>query len=140
MGSCCNGPLVGSAKAGCTDSANNTASRLWKCFMGFPFNEIGGHDYSGSADFFIPCRTMAVLWIGPLKKQPALHFVKCRLLWAEPSADGAGFIQTRHRFHHRPEAVPGDGCAVQAGCSAAVRVPIPAACRRYFAVQAALSG
>lgn len=97
-------------------------------------------DYSGSADFFIPCRTMAVLRIGPLKKQPALHFVKCRLLWAEPSADGAGFIQTRHRFHHRPEVVPGGGCAVQAGCSAAVRVLTPAACRRRFAVPAALNG
>lgn len=140
MGSCCNGPLVGSAKAGCTDSANNTASRLWKCFMVSLSMRLADTDYSGSADFFIPCRTMAILRIGPLKKQPALHFVKCRLLWAEPSADGAGFIQTRHRFHHRPEAVPGGGCAVQAGCSAAVRVPIPAACRRYFAVQAALSG
>ena len=140
MGSCCNGPLVGSAKAGCTDSANNTASRLWKCFMGFLSMRLAGTDYSGSVDFFILCRTMAALRIGPLKKQPALHFAKCRLLWAEPSADGAGFIQTRHRFHHRPEAVPGGGCAVQAGCSAAVRVPIPAACRRRFAVQAALNG
>lgn len=140
MGSCCNGPLVGSAKAGCTDSANSTASRLWNFFMGFLSMKLADTDYIGGVDFFIPCRIMAVLRIGALKKQPALYFAKCRLLWDVPSAIRAGFIQTRHRFHHRLEAVPGGGCAVQAGCSAAVRVPIPVARRRRFAVQAALNG
>lgn len=140
MGSCCNGPLVGSAKAGCTDSANSTASRLWNFFMGFLSMKLADTDYSGGVDFFIPCRTIAVLRIGPLKKQPALYFAKCRLLWDVPSAIRAGFIQTMHRFHHRPEAVPGGGYAARVGCSAEVRVPIPAARRRRFAVQAALSG